>query len=54
MRSQLGVYAASDEFCDRHAEPSRAPLHLSMLCWLKLYLNTHHDGVIIPSYGSHR
>lgn len=49
--SVLDVDAASDELGDRDAEALRPLFEVPMLRGRELYLNTHHDGITIPSAG---
>lgn len=51
VRLQLRVDAPPHDFRDGHAQPLGAPFHLTMLRRVKLYLYSHHDGMIIPSWA---
>jgi hypothetical protein len=47
--TELRVDAAANHFGHGNTETPGATLELAMLPWLELDLNTHHDGITIPS-----
>ena len=47
---QLAVHAPTNHLGHRYAEPLRAASDLPVLTRLELYLETHHDGMMIPSW----
>ena len=47
--AEMSIDAAAHELGDRNPKLPGPSFHLPVLIFIELYLNTHHDGISIPS-----